>query len=106
KVGLEYICPPESDAVADARLGKVLLAFGNARRVEIDADRFLCLEVAHGCDRDAAVAGAEIVVNVVGADLSELKHALDEVVRRRDVDYIETRPRIRRGVLCRRGECK
>ncbi len=67
----------------------VLVAFLDALRIEIDAGRALGFEILDRGDRDAAVAGAEIVVHVVRADLRELQHALHDFMRRRDEMNVE-----------------
>ena len=81
-VRLEEILLHEPDAIADARLRQVVVGFTDANGVDLDADAARSVLFRRG-NRDAAVAGPEVVDHVGCRDARQLQHRVDDTIRRR-----------------------
>ena len=98
---LEEVFLAKLHQVGDAVLLRVLVRLLDALRVDVDAVG-ADAEALRRRDRDAAVAAPEVVEHVGLADLRELEHLVDDLLRRRDEDDIgrlrrSLRPRARGG---------
>ena len=82
--GGEQILAAEADAGAP-QVGESEGEVGglDAQRIDVDAER--AGAAAGGGERDPAVAAAEVDQIILGADLREIEHALDQLGRGGDV---------------------
>ena len=92
EVDVEQAGLEEPDAVADVGAAKVVVAFLDAQRVDVDADA-AGAEVFGGGDDDAAVAAAEVIDHVVGADPCESEDRGDDGIGGRHVRDVPRRGR-------------
>ena len=82
EVGLEQIADDERDAMCDFRFVGGAPRQLDQLRIDLDADAARAVFLRRD-DRDAAIARAEVVDDVAGADAGELQHRIGDVVARR-----------------------
>ena len=74
---------------------RVLVGLADAHRIDVDADAARAVGLRRG-DRNAAVAGAEVVDDVVLGHLGQLEHRVDDFLRRRHEDDVRRAQRLLR----------
>ena len=77
-------CSLKSTRCVDAGGLRVRVGFGDAHRIDVDAEAAGAVFL-RGRDRDPAVAAAQIDDQVVFCDPGQAQHSVDDVLRRRHV---------------------
>src|SRR5699024_5771200 len=76
-IDLEDISLDEVDDVLHPALSRILHGVRNAHRVDVDTNAAR-IPVARGVDQDPAVAGAQIIDEVLRADAGQVEHGLHD----------------------------
>ncbi len=84
KIGLEQIALIELHLVGHFRFARILVRFGDARGIEVDAEAARAVLPRRG-DDDAPVSRAQVDEIILRPDLCHFEHAIDDVLRRRHV---------------------
>jgi len=102
-VDIEQIRVHELDAPDHVGLARVRVAFLDAPRIDVDAER-ACAEVHGRRNRDTPVARAQIDDEVTSRDLRNTQHLVDDDLRRGDIRHVVgLRPGAERSQTCERG---